>query len=494
MEGEATAPKAPNTPEANEAEDKGQSIVPLPEQQAAAPEHKTEEMLVESGKKEPQAAIPEPKAEGMLVENEGKALEAEPVVQTMDVDKGSDTTEKLDEDVAMAENEAPLPHIQAETDSKPLTEESKTTVSALDEPKSVAFTLDESSHTEPVSVPEESKEPAAIVHHPVSEGFTCVVDQHISPDGKKVPIEPLKSAISQLRSEGKSWTDVLGAVFGYRYDEEWKLKKISKDEGFTFVEQKHYELLGDVILSYVQEVMRVKYLQKEVLIPEMPAEGPKCNIFLSQDFFTNSDRCLLLIQGAGAVRAGQWARSVCINAKLTEGTVFPALDFAQTHGFSTITFNPNMNYLENKPIPGSHSMEVHSLFVWKNYIRRSPATSLFIIAHSCGGMCTTELLRGYETEFIERVKAVAFTDSVHGGVHGSSAAKKHLGKVSVDFVASHLPLKAPVRTLEGSYNGCVCVSSGHNKHEYTTGSAMPAIVEFFETMLETGKNMFLKQT
>ena len=455
MEDVATAPKAPDTTEAKEAEDKGQSTAPLPAPQAADSEHKTEEMRVESGDKAP---------------------EAEPAGQAMDVDKSSDSTEKLDEDAAMAENEATLPHTQAETDAKPLIEESKTTASAVDE-----------------SVPEESKEPVSIVHHPVSEGFTCVVDQHISADGKKVPIEPLKSAISQLRSEGKSWTDILAAVFGYRYDEDWKMKKISKDEGFTFVEQKHYELLGDVILSYVQEVMRVKYMQMEVLIPETPAEGPKCNIFLSQDFYTNQERCLLLIQGAGAVRAGQWARSVCINAKLTEGTVFPALDFAQTHGFSTITFNPNMNYTDNRPILGSNSMEVHSIFVWKNYIRRCPAASLFIIAHSCGGMCTTELLRVYESEFTERVKAVAFTDSVHGGVHGSAAAKKHLGKVSVDFVASHLPLKAPVRTLEGSYNGCVCVSSGHNKHEYTTGSAMPAIVEFFEAMLETGKNMFLNR-
>lgn len=479
MEGEATAPKAPNTTEATEAKDKDQSSAPLPEPQAADSKQKTEEKPVESGE---------------------KAAEAGSTVQAMDVDKGSDTTEKLEEDVVMTEIEAAPAH--AETEAKPRIEESKTTdtalveskmtVTMLDEQKANAFTLLDSDG--PAAVPEDSKEPEAIVHHPVSDRFTCVVDRHISPDGKKVPIDTLKLAISQLRNDGKSWTEVLALVFGYRYDEDWKMKKISKDEGFTFVEQKHYELLGDVVLSYVQEVMRVKYQQIEVFIPEIPTDGPKCNIFISQDFYTNQERCLLLIQGAGAVRAGQWARSVCINAKLTEGTVFPALDFAQTHGFSTITFNPNMNYVDKRPIPGSHSMEVHSLFVWKNYIRKCPANSLFIIAHSCGGMCTTELLRVYENEFTERVKAVAFTDSVHGGVHGSLAAKKHLGKVSVDFVASHLPLKAPVRPLEGSYNGCVCVSSGHNKHEYTTGSAMPAIVEFFEGMLETGENMFLKQT
>ena len=332
------------------------------------------------------------------------------------------------------------------------------------------------------------------IHRPSSEGFTCVVDRHISENGKKVPIEPLQAAITQLRTEGKSWTDILAAVFGYRYDEDWRLRKIGKDEGFTFIEQKHYELLGDVILSYIQEVLKVKYHLQELWIPEEGPEGRQCNIFISPDFEQNTERCLLLIQGAGAVRAGQWARSVCINSKLTEGTVFPALDFAQSHGFSTIIFNPNMNYVNRQPIPGNNSMEAHSKFVWKKYIRKCQAQALFIIAHSCGGMCTTTLLEEFENDFVERVRAVAFTDSVHGAVRGSSQAKRHLASVSVDFVASRLSLKTLVSPLSRSYNSCVCVSSGHEKHEYTTGSAMPAIVEFFEEMLRTGRNLFLSSS
>lgn len=448
MEGEEVAPKAQDAALATETQAKVASADPASEPSADSPEKEQEQMLVED-------------------------LQAKPDTQPMELDKDSDTTEKIEDDIAMDEGARGLLPTQAGTDRDSL-EESKSTPLA--------------------AVPEESKEASAVIHHPQSETIKCVVDRNISPDGKKVPIDVLKLAITQLRDDGRSWTDVLAMVFGYRYDEEWRLRKVNKDEGFTFIEQKHYELLGDVILSYVQEVMRVKYRQREIWIPENGKEGPKCNIFVSEDFETNQNRCLLLIQGAGAVRAGQWARSVCINAKLTEGTVFPALDYAQSHGFSTITFNPNMNYEQNRPILSGSSMESHSKFVWKNYVRRSPAPNLFIIAHSCGGMCTTEILSAFESDFIERVKAVAFTDSVHGGVHGSRQAKQHLEKVSVDFVASGLPLKTLVRSLGDSYNNCVCVSSGHQKHEYTTGSAMPAIVEFFDTMLSTGKNMFLPDT
>jgi len=43
---------------------------------------------------------------------------------------------------------------------------------------------------------------------------------------------------------------------------------------------------------------------QEVWLPTPSPNGAKCNIFISDDFYTNLDRCLLLIQGTGAVRAG----------------------------------------------------------------------------------------------------------------------------------------------------------------------------------------------
>ena len=48
----------------------------------------------------------------------------------------------------------------------------------------------------------------------------------------------------------------------------------------------------------------------------------KSRIYLSPDY-GEKETLLLLIPGSGAVRAGQWARSICINDNLAAGTMYP---------------------------------------------------------------------------------------------------------------------------------------------------------------------------
>jgi hypothetical protein len=84
--------------------------------------------------------------------------------------------------------------------------------------------------------------------------------------------------------------------------------------------------------------MDKKYGLKEVMIPEndqlgeMDRKDAKNNIFMTPDFYRpnenqkklNADKtALVLIQGNGAVRAGCWARSVCINANYEQGSMLP---------------------------------------------------------------------------------------------------------------------------------------------------------------------------
>ena len=83
--------------------------------------------------------------------------------------------------------------------------------------------------------------------------------------------------------------------------------------------------------------MKEVYGLKEVLIPEDDQisddeSGAKNNIFMSHHFYRpdeaqqkeNSEKiALVLIQGTGAVRAGYWARSVCINANYELGSMLP---------------------------------------------------------------------------------------------------------------------------------------------------------------------------
>ena len=51
-------------------------------------------------------------------------------------------------------------------------------------------------------------------------------------------------------------------------------------------------------------------------------DGPINNIFLSPNAL-KCERLMLLIQGSGAVRAGMWARALCINDTLETGSVIP---------------------------------------------------------------------------------------------------------------------------------------------------------------------------
>ena len=175
---------------------------------------------------------------------------------------------------------------------------------------------------------------------------------------KEIPFN-LKSN-SQETAEG-----ILKREFGYYFDENLVLKNIETNENFKFVNQKHYEALGDLIQRYVQEKMVEKYEMIEEFIPKNQP-GPKCNIFISKNWFDEScSKALILIQGAGAVRAGFWARSVCINDSLKTGSVFPFLDFAAVHNFKVIVLNPNFCYdpKTHKQIPENYSLEAHGDYV-----------------------------------------------------------------------------------------------------------------------------------
>ena len=98
------------------------------------------------------------------------------------------------------------------------------------------------------------------------------------------------------------------------------------------------------------------------------------------------------------------------------------------------------------------------------------------------------LLNHFWEEFREKVKGIAFTDAVHG-YYGITREKiGFLRRVAVDWVASSDPLDTPQKSYE---NGVVFVSSGHQKHEYTTGYACPSILKFLLQIKE--KNPYLAE-
>ena len=177
--------------------------------------------------------------------------------------------------------------------------------------------------------------------------------------------------------------------------------------------------------------MKQKYGLREVMVPERSKFGidetrsgvlqfPQANIFMSEEFYTPQEsnrekNALVLIQGTGNVRAGQWARSVCINDDLEKGSMLPQIDWALNQKkYPVIVMNPNYNRdpETNKPVPLNSTMAQHAIHVWKHYIRNANFKSLLIIAHSAGGFCLEKIQVKDPQFFYETVKKIAITDSM----------------------------------------------------------------------------------
>lgn len=321
------------------------------------------------------------------------------------------------------------------------------------------------------------------------------------------------------------------ADFGYKYTAEGKLVRAVSEKPFAWLGQKHYDALGDAIISELYSVMERKYGLSRVMVPlpQTPGEqvSPQIPIFMSQNF-AECNKALVIIQGSGAVRPGMWARALCINAALSMGTIFPYLEKAASEGYGVIVLNPNEN---RKPLPvpaeptasvgdaGPMSVrafwlhtsdnewkrqvferrrsevyvlhnevpEEHALYVWDTFIRPCRAKSVSIVAHSYGGRCTTSLIRRRLPEFESRVAGIAFTDAINDICRGDSKqVRAFIKNHTVNWVASSKPLDTPERT----WFGCTQLSSGHAEHEWTSGSAFPSI---FPYLADRIKAFFVQQ-
>lgn len=137
---------------------------------------------------------------------------------------------------------------------------------------------------------------------------------------------------------------------------------------------------------------------------------------MTPDALTNP-KLMLLIQGSGAVRAGQWARALCINDTIDTGSILPYLKKAIAAKYGVIVFNPNLNKqpldplasrptyadfsIPGKPkpkeiptqkIPEHETPPTHTVTVWDQFAAKAAAKEIVIVAHSAGGSVKTTCL------------------------------------------------------------------------------------------------------
>ncbi len=313
------------------------------------------------------------------------------------------------------------------------------------------------------------------------------------------------------------------ADFNYEFNDKGELRHVHlKSEPFHFVSQRHYEAIGDFIAREIQLRMIRDCGLKEILLPlsqsvsESELESEKYylteqessaitaqdqqtllknNIFVSGNWNT-AEKLMLLIQGSGAVRAGQWARALCMNESLETGSQIPYIQQALLEGYGIIVFNPNLNRLPKRPVPDQYTRRgfmmtdkpsplprseyddipehsnpvMHTVSVWDQFVsRHARAKHIVIVAHSAGGYCTMNLLKERHTEVLPRLRGVAFTDSVHSVMPSDpEPVRSFICQNAINWVTSEQPLDTLI--VHASSKGCSCLSAGHTKHENTSAS------------------------
>ena len=275
----------------------------------------------------------------------------------------------------------------------------------------------------------------------------------------------------------------------YAYNEIGELRNKKTDEKVGKLDKKEYLLVCDYITKYIQYKILKDYNFIPMYVPSDNLSNfyirrkdiPQCEIYVSKNFQIFK-KCICIIQGTGGVRAGLWARSVCINDNLYLGSIIPYIEKFQKD-FSIIVLNPNERFdKKNKKIPELQTMEDHCKYIYKNIIKTNlNIEELYIIAHSMGGYCTIEILLENEEDLLNgKIKKIAFTDSVHGDSYLklSDKAQLKLKEITRDFIGSQKPLGEFIYSGDESGNGVDCYSSGNPKHEYTSGCAIEEVYKW----------------
>lgn len=288
--------------------------------------------------------------------------------------------------------------------------------------------------------------------------------------------------------------------FGYKFNAEGQMRNLETGEPFKFevkegdrvYNQKHYEALGEVITEYVYKLLEEEVKLKKHFVPVDAEENEDKSFFFMSDDALTCDKLMILIHGSGVVRAGQWARRLIINDDLSCGTMLPYIKRASEEGYGVLITNGNENYVrKNKKrttIRGSESPESHFVYVCEHFISKAAAQKIVVVAHSYGGVVIVEGLQQCKG-LQEKVKAVAFTDSVHSLVHQKANRKfiKWMRKNSRNWVSSDRPLDTPIQSL---YKGADCdlVSAGTVRHELTSHFAFDSVFKFFDEKIKLPPN------
>ena len=163
-----------------------------------------------------------------------------------------------------------------------------------------------------------------------SDGETNTSQESIA----KRPRESVDDVIVEEQKQ-PSPLDILRTKHGMAFNSEGELRQLDADTGeltdrpFEFdvfggnrgKNQKRYEAIGALMDQAVFQLLEDEGGLTRMAFPEeVRREGDPKSFFFASEGFEEKDRLMVLIHGAGVVRAGQWARRLIINESLDKGT------------------------------------------------------------------------------------------------------------------------------------------------------------------------------
>jgi pimeloyl-ACP methyl ester carboxylesterase len=300
--------------------------------------------------------------------------------------------------------------------------------------------------------------------------------------------------------------------------------------GFVWKGQENYDALGKAVLQWVRHQL------VSLCGLEECDHGAYATPGLQSGQHAASPVLLLVCGSRPGGDAGVWGRSLCINGSTEEGAMFAYISRAQALGWSVVVAAPH----------GDDSPHRHLRSLCSSLLEASGSKTILAVAHSYGAALTMSLLKA-EPAARRLFKGVALTDGQvwlaktgwtggwslfhehvpsaddiaraadaidSSGMPGAkmAAAKASLEEsarmlaasfalspesfvepteelatlvagIACNFVASPLPLGAPVPFDEGlthhpTWSAMAGVSAGHESHPSTTHAATENVFEF----------------
>ena len=203
--------------------------------------------------------------------------------------------------------------------------------------------------------------------------------------------------------------------------------------------RERYNRLGDYINEYIYDYLVNELKLVKTYIPKDDSSSKRSFVFHTPNFSSSDNYKMVLINGSGVVRAGQWSRRIIMNDNLFEGSMIAYIRWGQENSMDILVLNTNECH---KDYPMSTDPIKHAITAFKTFIAPIKAEKkVFIVAHSFGGVAVQELFETFKADLELKVKGIALTDSVHFGLMTSQNSDVFV----TNWVSSNKPKDHPLK-------------------------------------------------